>query len=149
MRSRQVRERLGTSAIDISGDRVALGLIAVLAVFALSAFSAARAEAAASCDLGVKDKTWIGTTGSAWNTAANWSPSGVPGAADDVCISTPPNSGTVGISGTAATPASLETTVPISIASGGILTHRVRPSRPTCTARSPSTAALPSPARQP
>jgi len=32
-------------------------------------------------------KTWIGTTGGNWNTAGNWSPSGVPGSTDHVLIS--------------------------------------------------------------
>jgi len=31
-------------------------------------------------------KTWTGTTSSAWNNQANWSPSGVPGTGDDVII---------------------------------------------------------------
>ncbi|MCX6237685.1 MAG: autotransporter-associated beta strand repeat-containing protein, partial [Bacteroidia bacterium] len=31
-------------------------------------------------------KTWVPTTGGAWNTGANWSPAGVPGAGDDVVI---------------------------------------------------------------
>ena len=31
-------------------------------------------------------KTWVPTTGGAWTTAANWSPSGVPAAGDDVII---------------------------------------------------------------
>ncbi|MEI8059345.1 MAG: hypothetical protein WCG67_04225, partial [Ferruginibacter sp.] len=31
-------------------------------------------------------KTWLPTTGGAWTTAANWSPSGVPAANDDVII---------------------------------------------------------------
>ena len=32
-------------------------------------------------------KTWGLTTSSAWNTAGNWTPVGVPSASDDVCIS--------------------------------------------------------------
>ncbi len=31
-------------------------------------------------------KTWVGTTGGIWTTAANWSPSGQPSAGDDVII---------------------------------------------------------------
>lgn len=31
-------------------------------------------------------KTWVPTTGGAWTTAANWSPSGAPAAGDDVII---------------------------------------------------------------
>jgi hypothetical protein len=32
------------------------------------------------------DKTWTGSISSDWNTAGNWSPSGVPAAADDVAV---------------------------------------------------------------
>ncbi|RAR46991.1 hypothetical protein [Flavobacterium lacus] len=33
-------------------------------------------------------KTWVGATNGTWNTGSNWSPSGVPGAGDDVIINT-------------------------------------------------------------
>ena len=36
-------------------------------------------------------KTWVGASGGTWNTAGNWSPSGVPGAGDDVIINTAGN----------------------------------------------------------
>ncbi|MDP1622422.1 MAG: T9SS type A sorting domain-containing protein [Bacteroidales bacterium] len=35
-------------------------------------------------------KTWTGTTSTAWNTATNWSPSGVPAASDNVSIPSAP-----------------------------------------------------------
>lgn len=36
-------------------------------------------------------KTWIGANNGTWNTASNWSPSGVPGAGDNVIINTTRN----------------------------------------------------------
>ena len=39
-----------------------------------------------SQNLLAQTKTWAGTTSSDWNTASNWSPTGVPGAGDYVTI---------------------------------------------------------------
>jgi hypothetical protein len=36
-------------------------------------------------------KTWVGTSGSNWNTAANWAPAGVPVAGDDVLFNSSVN----------------------------------------------------------
>ena len=48
-------------------------------------FGQVRTTTAAACD--APTKTWDGGAGSSsWNTAANWSPDGVPTSADDVCI---------------------------------------------------------------
>lgn len=38
-------------------------------------------------------KTWTGATSTDWNTAGNWSASGVPGSGDDVTIPTTPSGG--------------------------------------------------------
>ena len=40
-------------------------------------------------------KTWTGTSSTAWSTAANWSPSGVPASSDDVFIGSTTNSPTL------------------------------------------------------
>ena len=52
------------------------------------------------------NKTWVGTTG-AWDTAGNWSPSGVPTSSDDVFFTSGSQSVTSGLSQGAVTLASL------------------------------------------
>ncbi|WP_026711803.1 beta strand repeat-containing protein [Flavobacterium filum] len=46
---------------------------------------------AISVNTAVAQKTWIGANNGAWNTAGNWSPSGAPGAGDNVIINTTRN----------------------------------------------------------
>lgn len=46
-----------------------------------------------SVSLFAATKTWTGAVSTDWNTAGNWSASGVPGAADDVIIPTTPSGG--------------------------------------------------------
>ena len=60
-----------------------LGFVALIVVlFAVPS----AASAANSCDVGTVDKTWVGNTSSDWFTNSNWSPSGVPEPAQNVCI---------------------------------------------------------------
>src|ERR1700761_2301308 len=42
--------------------------------------------------------TWTGASSTSWNTAANWSPSGVPGSADNVTVVTGSNTCKLGAS---------------------------------------------------
>ncbi len=54
------------------------------------------------CIVATAQKTWTGTTSTAWNTSTNWSPAGAPAATDNVTIpSAPANqpviSGTTGV----------------------------------------------------
>ncbi len=94
------------------------GFIALLvALFALPSV----ASAANSCDVGTVDKTWVGNTSSDWFTNTNWSPSGVPGTATDVCIpaSNPsPNPAPVIGTGATASAASIESFEPIEVNAG-------------------------------
>ncbi|HVZ87142.1 MAG TPA: LamG-like jellyroll fold domain-containing protein [Polyangia bacterium] len=46
----------------------------------------------AARDAGATAKTWAPSSGTSWNTSANWSPSGVPGSSDDVTFSSSNNS---------------------------------------------------------
>src|SRR6266850_1333416 len=66
--------------------RMIAGLLGVGILLAIVLAGASSAAAAASCDVGVVDKTFTGTVNNDWSTAGNWSPSGVPAATDDTCI---------------------------------------------------------------
>lgn len=44
---------------------------------------------ALSCAASAVTKTWVGVSGGSWQSSSNWSPSGIPGANDDVVIANP------------------------------------------------------------
>ena len=69
------------------------------------------------------DKDWTGATSTNWATPSNWSPSGVPGAADQVTINNVTNAPVI-LSGTTANCISITITNEIlTVNSGGILSY--------------------------
>ena len=96
-----------------------VGPVALAAVVLM--FSASQATAADTCSLaGVK--TWkAGAASNNWFQASNWAPSGVPIAGTHVCIQNAPPGGFVRIgTGTTAIAASIESSQPITVSSGGL-----------------------------
>jgi len=77
-------------------------------------------------------KSWVGSAGGVWGTAGNWTPAGVPAAADDVTIPVDQSAAITGVSGTIASltisgntilaDGPLTVTGALSVASGKTLT---------------------------
>ena len=85
--------------------RKAMMIVAMVAVVLLGGTATAAMDDGlwAYPDPPAATKTWVGGSGTAWETPANWSGGGLPGAADDVEISaaTVDVSGYIGVGGTA------------------------------------------------
>ena len=93
-------------------------VLAMIAALAFGGSAADRAQAAGSCSLpGVKTFTGPGT---GWFAASNWTPTGVPTNATDVCI--PAGGVTIG-TGATANAASVEANGPINLSSGELKLH--------------------------
>jgi len=64
------------------GRGLCLAGAALVVISAVSALPASHTlVSAATCD-----ETWVGSSGGDWNTATNWSPTGVPSATTNTCI---------------------------------------------------------------
>ena len=76
---------MSRTVFSVRNGPVAAAAAVVGVVVVALVLSAAPSTAATACD--APDRTWDrGGLTDAWNTAANWSPDGVPLATDHVCI---------------------------------------------------------------
>ena len=114
---------MGHDRLRLAGFRrlLPLSTIAALAVIVLAMCGAAQAEAADSCSLPGHINWKVGAANNDWFDSGNWSSGSVPTSSDDVCIQNAPPGGFVSIgTGSTAEAASLESSRPITISSGGL-----------------------------
>src|SRR5690348_1208093 len=91
--------------------------LALLAALALGALWSQDASAASGCSATTNLKTWKTAAASGdWNTASNWTPSGVPGSSSNVCI--PAGASTDPTASANVTVASVEARSPLTITAG-------------------------------